>query len=69
MMISGNDSAITDIINASAVPNETPFSIKTLTIGIIPAALEYIGIPISIAKGTPYQLSFPKIELRKSSGT
>ena len=40
MIISGKDKAITDIIKASAVPRETPFSSKTLTIGMIPAAFE-----------------------------
>ena len=30
-------------------------SIKTLTIGIIPAAFEYSGIPTIMAKGTEYQ--------------
>src|SRR5665647_665150 len=39
--ISGSDNPITDIIKASAVPSEAPFSISTETIGTIPAALEY----------------------------
>ena len=64
IIISGNDSAITDIINARAVPKLTPFSIRTLTIGITPAALEYNGTPIKIARGTPYQFSLPSIELK-----
>ena len=61
MITSGRDKPITDIINARAVPRVTPFSIKTLTIGMIPAAFEYRGTPISIARGMAYQLSFPKI--------
>ena len=40
IIISGNDNPITDIIKARAVPKVTPFSIKTLTIGMIPAAFE-----------------------------
>ena len=56
IMISGNDKPITDIIKARAVPRVTPFSINTLTIGIIPAAFEYSGIPTRIASGTEYQL-------------
>lgn len=40
MMISGNDNPMVDIINAKAVPSGTPFSINTLTMGMIPAALE-----------------------------
>lgn len=40
IIISGNDKAITDIINAKAVPSDAPFSISTETIGTIPAALE-----------------------------
>ena len=54
IIISGKDSAITDIINARAVPSEAPFSIKTETIGTIPAALEYSGIPIKTDNGTAY---------------
>ena len=40
IIISGKERPTTDIIKAREVPNETPFSIKTLTIGIIPAAFE-----------------------------
>ena len=54
MIISGSESPITDIIKANAVPRGTPFSISTLTIGIIPAALEYSGTPISTDNGTEY---------------
>ncbi len=67
--ISGKDKPITDIIKASAVPNEAPFSIKTETIGTIPAALEYNGIPIKIESGTEYQADFPIRAAIKSSGT
>jgi len=69
IIISGSESAITDIIKASAVPSETPLSISTLTIGIIPAAFEYIGTPSKMASGTPYQFPSPSRELMKSSGT
>ena len=61
MMISGKESAITDIIKAKAIHNDTPFSIKTLTIGIIPAALEYIGIPTKMATRSMYDPRLLKI--------
>ena len=69
IIISGNDKAITDIINASAVPSEAPFSINTETIGTIPAALEYSGIPINTDNGTEYQADLPMSEAINSSGT
>jgi hypothetical protein len=37
---SGSDNAVTDIINASVVPIDTPFSVKAETRGITPAAFE-----------------------------
>ena len=37
---SGSDSAVTDIINASVVPIDTPFSVNADTRGITPAAFE-----------------------------
>ena len=55
IIISGKDRPMTDIIKASAVPSVTPFSIKTLTMGMIPAAFEYRGMPTRIARGTEYQ--------------
>ncbi len=51
IIIAGKDSAVTDIINAKAVPKDIPFSMKTATNGIIPAALEYKGTPINTAYG------------------
>ena len=56
---SGRDNAVTDIINASVVPMDTPFSVNTETKGITPAAFEYKGMPIRTARGTAYHLSFP----------
>ena len=67
--ISGSDSPMTDIIKASAVPKEAPFSINTETMGTIPAAFEYNGIPIRIESGTEYQADFPISAAMKSSGT
>ena len=67
--ISGSDRPITAIINANAVPSDAPFSIKTETIGTIPAAFEYNGIPIIIDNGTEYQADFPISAAIKSSGT
>gem|GEM_PF-1814444 len=69
IIISGSDNPITDIINANAVPNEAPFSIKTDSIGMIPAAFEYNGIPIKIDNGTAYQTSLPMNDAIKSAGT
>ncbi len=54
IIISGKESAMTDIINESDVPSEAPFSSNTETIGTIPAALEYNGIPMRVDKGTAY---------------
>ena len=59
IITSGSESPTTDIIKASEVPNDAPFSIKTETIGIIPAALEYNGIPINTERGTLYHADFP----------
>src|SRR5665648_221500 len=67
--ISGSDNPITDIINASAVPSEAPFSIRTATIGTIPAALEYSGMPIRMERGTEYQADLPIKAAIYSSGT
>jgi len=57
IIISGNDKAITDIINAKAVPSETPFSISTETMGTIPAALEYNGMPMKTDNGTVFDIT------------
>ncbi len=57
--MAGNDSAVTDIINAKAVPKDIPFSMKTATNGMIPAALEYKGTPINTAMGTANGLLGP----------
>ena len=57
IIISGNDKAITDIINAKAVPSEAPFSISTETMGTIPAALEYNGMPMKTDNGTVFDIT------------
>ncbi len=57
--ISGSDNPITDIMKARDVPKDAPFSISTDTIGTIPAALEYRGIPIKIDRGTEYHADLP----------
>ena len=67
--ISGNDSAITLIMNASTVPSAAPLASSACTIGITPAALVYIGTPISTASGTAHQASLPMKLAMKSSGT
>ena len=47
MTISGNDSAVTLIMKASTVPSAAPLPSSASTTGMMPAALEYIGTPIS----------------------
>ena len=69
IMVSGSDKPITDIIKAKAVPNEAPFSIRTETIGITPAALEYNGTPTNTDNGTLYQTDLPINEAINSAGT
>ena len=69
IIISGRDKPITDIMNAREVPNDAPFSISTDTIGTIPAALEYSGIPIKIDNGTEYHADLPIRAAINSSGT
>ena len=69
IIISGKDKPITDIMKANAVPSDAPFSIKTETMGIIPAALEYKGTPINTDKGMEYQADLPMSEAMKDSGT
>ncbi len=69
MIVSGSDSAITAIMNASTVPSAAPFSSSACTTGMIPAAFEYIGTPISTASGTDHQAPLPMIEAMKFSGT
>lgn len=69
IIISGRDNPIVDIMKANAVPRGTPFSINTLTIGIIPAALEYKGTPTKTDNGTEYQWDLSIIETIKFSGT
>ena len=67
--ISGNDSAITLIMNASTVPSAAPLASSACTIGITPAALVYMGTPITTANGTAHQASLPMNEAMKSAGT
>ena len=40
MIISGKDRPMTDIMNASDVPSDAPFSRRAWMIGMIPAAFE-----------------------------
>jgi hypothetical protein len=69
IIISGSDKPITAIMKAREVPNDAPFSISTDTIGTIPAALEYNGIPIKIDNGTEYHADLPMSAAINSSGT
>ena len=55
IIASGKLKATTAIIKDSAVPNNIPLEVKTSIKGIIPAALEYIGIPIITPNNGAYQ--------------
>jgi len=57
---SGRLKPITDIMKARAVPTDAPFSINVPTIGTIPAAFEYRGMPMSTAAGTDHHAFSPK---------
>ena len=67
--ISGNERAITLIMNASTVPSAAPLASSACTIGMMPAALLYMGTPITTASGTAHQASLPMNEAMKSCGT
>ena len=69
MIISGSDSAITDIMKASTVPSAAPLPSSASTTGMMPAALEYIGMPSSTAAGTDHQASRPMISASRLGGT
>jgi hypothetical protein len=64
-----NDRPITDIMKAKTVPRAAPFPSKACTMGMIPTAFEYIGMPISTASGTDHHAPLPMIEAMKFSGT
>ena len=68
IIASGKLKATTAIIKESAVPSNIPFCVKTSTSGKIPAAFEYIGIPIITATIGAYQTSQPAYLLIKSAG-
>ncbi len=56
-------------MNASTVPSAAPLASSAWTIGMMPAALVYIGTPITTASGTAHQASLPMNEAMKSCGT
>src|SRR5579871_1172185 len=68
MIISGNDSAVTDIMNASTVPRAAPLPSSASTTGMMPAAFEYIGTPMSTTAGTDHHAPLPIIVARRSAG-
>ena len=69
MIPSGRDKPMTAIIKASTVPKAAPFPMSASKTGMMPAAFEYMGIPIKTATGTDHQAFFPMIFARKDSGT
>ena len=69
MIISGSDSAVTDIMKASTVPSAAPLPSSASTTGMMPAAFEYIGTPISTTAGTDHQAPLPMMVASSSAGT
>src|SRR6266508_3185931 len=69
MIMSGSESAITDIMKARTVPSAAPLPRSAWTTGMIPAAFEYIGTPSSTASGTAHQASRPMKDAMKFVGT
>ena len=69
MIISGRDKAMTDIMNASTVPRAAPLPKRASTTGMMPAALEYMGTPMTTARGTDHQTPLPMIDAMNPSGT
>ncbi len=67
MIISGSDSAMTLIMKASTVPSAAPLPSSASTIGMTPAALVYIGMPMSTAAGTDHQVPAPMMRTIRSS--
>ena len=60
---------MTAIMNASTVPSAAPLPSRACTTGIIPAALEYMGMPMATASGTAHHAPRPMMEAMKPSGT
>ena len=69
MITSGVEMLITDIMKARTVPRAAPFSSSAWTIGMMPAAFEYIGMPIRTTTGTAHQTSLPMNDAMKFVGT
>jgi hypothetical protein len=69
IIVSGSESPITLIINVSTVPSDAPFSNNAYTIGIIPAAFEYIGTPSKTAIGKDHHALLPIKPAIEFSGT
>ena len=67
-IIDGNDSAVTAIMNANAVPIPTPLRTSASAIGSVPKISAYIGTPTSVASGTDHQLFWPIRALISSAG-
>ena len=57
IMREGSESAVTPIMNESAVPIPTPFPTSASAIGSVPKISAYIGIPAKVATKTEYHLS------------
>lgn len=55
----GKDKAVTLIIKDNIVPSPAPLVNNASAIGKVPKISAYIGIPIIVARGTPYQLLAP----------
>jgi len=64
----GIDNVTVAVINASAVPNGTPFPVNASTIGSTLTELAYRGKPKIVASGTPHQSAADKLFSTNSLG-
>ena len=65
---SGRLMAVMPIMNARVVPSGMPLPSRAWTIGIVPAALEYIGTASTTTIGTASRLLRPPIAATSSVG-
>jgi hypothetical protein len=68
MIISGNDNAVTAMVNDNTVPSGKPLLTRASVIGRTPATFAYSGTPMRTAIGTANAFDGPATLVRKSSG-
>lgn len=69
MSASGNDNPTVAIMNAKAVPMETPLITSACTIGTTPTAFEYNGTATMVASGTVHHAPLCKVSSKNDCGT